>query len=53
MYGNTVRSFGVNGNGSVNWDGRDGNGTLVSNGVYVYKLDGEGFSISKKLTVTR
>jgi hypothetical protein len=53
MYGRTVRSFNVNGNGSVNWDGRDGNGTLVSNGVYVYKLEGEGFSMSKKLTVTR
>ncbi|MBC8145429.1 MAG: T9SS type A sorting domain-containing protein, partial [bacterium] len=53
MYGRTVRSFNVNGNGSVNWDGLDGNGKLVANGVYVYKLDGEGYSISKKLTVTR
>jgi hypothetical protein len=53
MYGNTVRSFNVSGNGSVNWDGRDADGTLVANGVYVYKLDGNGFSISKKLTVTR
>jgi hypothetical protein len=53
MFGNTVRSFDVAGSGSVKWDGRDADGTLVANGVYVYRLDGSGFSLSQKLTVTR
>ena len=53
VYGNAIRTFDVTGNGSVNWDGRASNGTLVPNGVYVYKLAGEGFSLAKKLTITR
>ena len=53
MLGTTIRTFDVTGNGSVKWDGKDANGNTVANGVYVYRLDGEGFSISKKLTVAR
>lgn len=53
VYGNSVRSFDVTGTGRVEWDGRAANGTLVPNGVYVYKLTGEGFSLAQKLTVTR
>jgi hypothetical protein len=53
MVGNTVRTFTVSGSGSLTWDGTDAGGTAVANGVYVYKLVGEGFSISKKLTVAR
>lgn len=57
IYGNVVRSFAVdatmaNGN-SVVWNGLDNTGTQVPNGVYVYKLSGNGFTLSKKLTVMR
>jgi hypothetical protein len=53
VYGNTVRTFSVAGNGNVQWDGTDANGNRVGNGVYVYKLSGEGFNLTKKMTITR
>jgi hypothetical protein len=57
MYGTIIRSFAVDAKAgaqnSVVWDGLDQAGVSVPNGVYVYKLNGNGFSISKKLTVVR
>jgi hypothetical protein len=57
IYGKVVRGFTVDakaGSGnSLTWDGRDAAGDLVPNGVYVYKLSGNGFTLSHKLTVTR
>jgi hypothetical protein len=57
IYGKVVRGFTLDaksGSGNtVVWDGRDAQGTPVPNGVYVYKLNGNGFSLSNKLTVTR
>jgi hypothetical protein len=57
IYGKVVRSFAVDAaagnNNSVVWDGLDAAGAQVPNGIYVYKLTGEGFSLSKKLTVMR
>jgi hypothetical protein len=57
IYGNVVRSFAVDAKAgdanSVTWNGLDEAGVQVPNGVYVYKLSGNGFSISKKLTVMR
>ncbi|MBU2464551.1 MAG: FG-GAP repeat protein [Candidatus Edwardsbacteria bacterium] len=41
------------GSGSVTWDGRDDNGRAVANGVYVYKLNAGGQSISKKMIVIK
>lgn len=58
VYGNVVRSFAVDVKGGseseVVWDGRDAGGVLAPNGVYVYKLTGNGFSpLSRKLTIAR
>jgi flagellar hook assembly protein FlgD len=38
---------------SVTWDGRDGKGHLVPNGIYFYRLDAPGFMAAKKAVVTR
>lgn len=57
IYGSVVRSFNANANagqaGAIVWDGTDAQGITVPNGVYVYKLVGNGFSLSRKMTVTR
>jgi hypothetical protein len=57
IYGKVVRAFTLDARAgeanSVTWDGQDGTGTQVPNGVYVYKLNGNGFTLSNKLTVTR
>jgi hypothetical protein len=56
MHGNVVRSFDVDattGANSVEWNGKDQSGIAVPNGVYVYKLVGQGFTLTQKLTVTR
>ncbi len=37
------------GNKQVQWDGRDGNGHLVSNGVYIYRIEANNFSHARKL----
>ena len=38
------------GEGSVTWDGRDNNGRVVPNGVYVYKLETSGRSVVHNMT---
>jgi hypothetical protein len=38
---------------SVQWDGRDDNGTAVSNGTYYIKLMMDGQTVSTKLTIAR
>lgn len=57
VYGNVVRSIAVDAKSGaknmVSWDGADDNGALVANGAYVYKLVGNGFTLARKLTVTR
>ena len=41
------------GEGRVRWDGRDDKGRAVANGVYIYKLNVGGKSISKKMIILR
>ncbi len=57
MYGRTIRAFHVDAQAgthqSVTWDGTDVDGNRVANGVYIYKLVGNGFTLSNKLTVAR
>lgn len=57
VYGNVVRSFEVDAKAGeqneVVWNGLDANGVKVPNGAYIYKLVGNGFTLSRKLTVTR
>lgn len=57
VYGNVIRTFSVDANAGgeneVMWDGRDQSGALSPNGVYVYKLVGDGFTLSNKLTIAR
>ena len=38
---------------TITWDGRSDSGAKVSNGVYFYKLDTEGFTSTKKLTILK
>ena len=37
----------------VMWDGMDDNGHAVSSGMYIYALQGEGISISKKMILMK
>ncbi len=57
VYGNTIRTFAVDAQaGAQNeivWDGRDQSGSLAPNGVYVYKIVGNGVTLSRKLTIAR
>ncbi|MBL0332328.1 MAG: hypothetical protein IPP65_05775 [Chlorobi bacterium] len=58
IYGKTVRSLSFNAESgkrtSVNWDGKDENGTTVSAGNYIYKLVGNGLPVvSRKLTIVK
>lgn len=56
VFGSVVRTFDVDataGANSITWEGTDENGVMVPSGTYVYKLVGNGFTLSKKLTVTR
>jgi hypothetical protein len=38
---------------SVQWDGRDDRGEMVGSSLYVYRLDAEGFSSTKKMAILR
>jgi len=38
------------GSHEVQWNGRDNNGQMVSNGVYIYKLNTGGKSMAKRMT---
>jgi hypothetical protein len=57
IYGTAVRTYNVDATSgvtsSVMWDGRDAKGVQVPNGVYVYKLVGNGFTVANKMTVAR
>ena len=35
------------------WDGTDSRGQTVASGVYVYRLETEGFAAAKKMTLVR
>jgi len=37
----------------IPWDGRDEMGEVVSSGVYLYKLSGDGYNISKKMILLK
>lgn len=41
------------GSHTATWDGTNSNGKLVSNGIYISRLESEGTSISKKLTLLK
>ncbi|MDP2808268.1 MAG: T9SS type A sorting domain-containing protein, partial [bacterium] len=47
------RGEGRVGSGSVTWDGRDDQGRLAGNGVYLYRLSSGGLSATKRLIVLR
>jgi hypothetical protein len=61
--GRLIRDIKVNGSGlktdfnSIHWDGRDQNGDLLANGVYLYKinmsLNGKTSSVIQKLAIVR
>jgi hypothetical protein len=57
VYGNVIRSYSVDAKAgtvnSVEWNTVDNNGAQVASGTYIYKLVGEGFSLSRKMTVAR
>ena len=38
---------------SVQWDGRDSSGKAVASGVYLYRLEAEGFTQSKRLVILK
>ena len=44
MHGKTIRQYNITGKKSQQWDGRDSNGNLVPNGVYLYNLNYENIS---------
>ena len=41
------------GNHDMVWDGMDGNGNSVSSGMYIYSLQGEDMSITKKMVLMK
>lgn len=56
VYGSVVRTMAADahaGDNSITWDGADNSGAQVPNGAYIYKLVGNGFTLARKLTVTR
>lgn len=57
VYGSVIRTFTADVKGGVEneivWDGRDENGVLAPNGVYVYNLTGNSVALSRKLTIAR
>jgi hypothetical protein len=38
---------------SVVWDGADAHGVKVASGIYLYRLDADGFSAARKLILTK
>jgi hypothetical protein len=38
---------------SITWNGKDSNGHAVSSGMYIYSLNGEGVSITKKMVMMK
>ena len=51
LVGNLVDGLIEAGSHQVVWDGRDLNGRLLANGVYIYRLDAEGFSSAKRMVL--
>ena len=43
----------ISGVHSIKWDGRDGNGHAVSNGIYIYRLQSGDVSQTRKMIVLR
>ena len=57
MQGQEVKNF-VNeiqqaGNHSITWDGLDNLGNKVTSGLYFYTINGDGFSITKKMIMVQ
>lgn len=48
-----VNDFQQAGTYNVVWDALDNNGQQVPSGIYIYRLQGEGFSTAKKMTLLR
>ncbi len=38
---------------TIQWDGRNNDGTTVGSGIYIYRMETENFSISKKLVLIK
>ena len=38
---------------SLNWDGKNERGESVSSGIYLYRLDGEDFSFTRKMLLSK
>ncbi len=52
--GQLVKKFSIaNNQSAIEWDGKDSNGNKLSNGIYLYKLDCGGKSITKKIVLLR
>ncbi|MCA9757828.1 MAG: hypothetical protein KDA27_18700, partial [Candidatus Eisenbacteria bacterium] len=45
--------FGAESTAQVVWDGRDGEGREVPEGVYLYQLQAAGTSMSRKVLIVR
>ncbi|MCK4357527.1 MAG: right-handed parallel beta-helix repeat-containing protein [Candidatus Cloacimonetes bacterium] len=46
-------TIGINGQLSIEWDGKDENGRQLSNGIYFYQLKTENYSEVKKMVIIR
>lgn len=53
VLGSVVRRFAVSGSGSVVWDGASSDGRALPNGVYAYRLVGDGPGAARKLSLVR
>jgi len=48
-----VDHYKLSGDYSVRWDGKDSNGREVSSGIYVYKMQANGFSASHRMVLMK
>lgn len=38
---------------TIQWDGTDKNGQNIASGIYIYKLTGDGYTLSRKLLLLK
>ncbi len=57
IHGSVIRDYTVEASAgrdnTVIWDAADSHGAQVPNGTYIYKLSGNGFTMARKLSVSR
>lgn len=51
--GKVVKTFNDITSGDIKWNGLDNSNNPVSNGVYIYRLNGENLTVSKSLVLNR